>query len=329
MKLKYALVGVLAAGSLIATIWGRTVAEDDTKKSFSVSDGGTLKIEADRGSIEVRTGAGKSVEIEVIRKVERGSEADAKALLATHILTFNQDGENVLVKGELPGKWTSGWRSPNLNVKYVVSIPRNYNTDLKTSGGDITISDLNGEGHYRTSGGNIRVGRATGGILAKTSGGDITVAGCNKSIDVETSGGNIRADEVAGAVKAHTSGGDIHLTKIGGTTDAHTSGGNIQADQLMGTAQASTSGGDVKASFGKQPEGKCVFKTSGGNVELAITDEVSIDVDAHTSGGTVRSEFTTGDEGKHNRSSLKTKIKNGGPLVVLQTSGGDVRIRRI
>ncbi|MDB6037466.1 MAG: hypothetical protein JWM99_1307 [Verrucomicrobiales bacterium] len=329
MKIKYALVGILAGGAVIGNIWAGTVAEDDTKKTFSVSDGGTLKIEADRGSIEVKTGASQNVEIEVLRKVERGSEANAKELLAAHVLTFNQDGKNILVKGELPGKWTSGWRGPNLSVKYVVSVPRNYNADLKTAGGDIVIAELNGEGHYRTSGGNIKVGRGTGEISAKTSGGDITVAGCDKSIDLETSGGSIKAGEIAGDAKARTSGGDIHLTKVGGVTDAHTSGGNILADQLMGTAQASTSGGNVKASFSKQPEGKCVFKTSGGNVELALADSVSIDVDAHTSGGTVKTEFATGDESKHNRTSLKTKINNGGPLVVLQTSGGDVRIRKM
>jgi DUF4097 and DUF4098 domain-containing protein YvlB len=329
MKIKYALVGILAGGTLIANIWARTVAEDDTKKTFSVSDGGTLKIEADRGTIEVETSASQNVEIEVMRKVDRGSEADAKELLAAHVLTFNQDGKNILVKGDLPGKWKSGWRKPNLSVKYVVHVPRNYNADLKTAGGDIVIAELNGEGHYRTSGGNIKVGRGTGEISAKTSGGDITVTGCDKSIDVETSGGNIRAGEIAGDARARTSGGDIHLNKVGGVTDAHTSGGNILADQLMGTAQASTSGGNVKASFSKQPEGKCVFKTSGGNVELALADSVSIDVDAHTSGGTVKTEFATGGEGKHNRTSLKTKINNGGPLVVLQTSGGDVRIRKM
>ncbi|MGW7486748.1 DUF4097 family beta strand repeat-containing protein [Streptomyces sp. NPDC054786] len=123
------------------------------------------------------------------------------------------------------------------DVGYRVLLPRDASVDLRSSGGDITVHG------------------AAGGIAAETSGGNITVADSTaRTAKARTSGGNVdlalstAPDQVSG----RTSGGDvtIRLPKGSYAVDASTSGGNrkvsVPADE--GSAHkvtARSSGGDV------------------------------------------------------------------------------------
>ena len=55
--------------------------EDKLNKTFDVKPGGRLIVEADRGSIEVKSADADRVEIEVFRKVTREGEAKGQEIL--------------------------------------------------------------------------------------------------------------------------------------------------------------------------------------------------------------------------------------------------------
>jgi len=84
---------------------------------------------------------GGVVTIEVTR---RGNSEDVRA---DH-LTFDQSGSDVTVRsrGEHESSWFRWSRS--LNVHYEIKIPSRYNIDVKTSGGNITGSDIGGNATY-------------------------------------------------------------------------------------------------------------------------------------------------------------------------------------
>src|SRR5438309_6891934 len=71
--------------------------EANLEKSFSLSGAGKLSIEADRGSINVKTDGADKAEIRVWRKVKGGSKQKADELFKNHQVTFDQDGNNVSV----------------------------------------------------------------------------------------------------------------------------------------------------------------------------------------------------------------------------------------
>ncbi|MCK7626706.1 DUF4097 domain-containing protein [Streptomyces sp. RS10V-4] len=122
-------------------------------------------------------------------------------------------------------------------VAYRVLLPRDASVDLRTSGGNITVRG------------------ASGGITAQTSGGDITVEDTTaRTAKARTSGGNVEMtlgavpDEVSG----RTSGGDvtIHVPRSTYAVDAGTSGGSrkvsVPSDEDSAhKISARTSGGDV------------------------------------------------------------------------------------
>ncbi|MFC2165558.1 DUF4097 family beta strand repeat-containing protein [Acidobacteriota bacterium] len=302
----FALLVFLTIGSASGSI------DDTIQKSFSVDSGGTLEIDTERGSIEVRGISGNSVEIEVIRKVKTSDTQKAQKVLDNFKIEFKQSGKDVFVLGERGRKesiWDKIWN--RLNIKFIVSVPEIYNVKLKTSGGSISIEDIEGEVNIKTSGGSLVLNDIKGPVWGKTSGGSIKIG------------------EVEGQVDVNTSGGSIKIDRAQGTVDAHTSGGSITINEVMGTINADTSGGSIKAHISQQPESECRLTTSGGSVTVYLASDIAVNVDAGTSGGSVHTEFPVTIKGKINKRKLKAKINGGGPLLYLHTSGGSVYIKEM
>ena len=305
--------------------------EDKISKSYEVAPGGQLTVEVDRGSIEVKTTDRGSVEIEVIRKA-RGSEAKAAEVLKDHVVTTTQAGNKIEVRAEYRGPKSSGWfgGSPQLNVSYQISVPRKFEVNLKTAGGNIKVTELTGQTQVHSSGGNLALEKIQGPVSGHTSGGNISAVGCQGPVELKTSGGNLNLSEIEGDVTAKTTGGSILADKLTGKSVMKTSGGNIKVAGLKGSVEAKTSGGHITAELLGQPASVCSFDTSGGNITITLGEKAAVDVDARTSGGRVSSDLPVvavvqGEQKKHE---LRGKINGGGPLITARTSGGNVRLEK-
>ena len=305
----------LAALALTVTL----AAAEITTRSFDVGDGGRLTVDTDVGSIEVRAAGSGNLEVEVEATGSRADELE---------LDFSQSGDDVTVRGEFPrSRGLFSWGSSGVKVTFTITVPERYDVDLETSGGSISVSDLEGEVVAETSGGSLSFGNIRGPVKGDTSGGSISLEGSTGDVEIETSGGSISIGDVDGAVKAHTSGGSISIDRARGRVDADTSGGSIRVDEVMGTIKASTSGGRVTAYISEQPEGDCRLTTSGGDVIVYLADGIGVDLDAEASGGRVESDFeVTG--GRRSKNELSGAIHGGGPELYLRSSGGGVRIER-
>jgi DUF4097 and DUF4098 domain-containing protein YvlB len=320
--------GLLMAASTLAA----SDVEDKLTQSYRVEPGGKLAVEADRGSIEVKSADGDQVAIEVLRKVTRENRARAEEVLKNHEVKFAQDGDTIQVRAQLNSGWGGNWRDKgrNLQVRYLISIPKRFNVDLKTAGGSIQVADLTGHVRSQTSGGSLNFGEIEGPIFGRTSGGSISVAGCKGEVDIKTSGGSIHLGKVEGHTSAETSGGSLSIKHANGKTVVKTSGGNIDVAEVKGSLEAITSGGSITAVVTDQPSGDCRLETSGGSIKVSLSDKVAVDVDAKTSGGGVRTELPVAAvvHGEHKPNVLQGKINGGGPTLSLHTSGGGILLSK-
>lgn len=296
-------------------------ADDVIKRGFNVAPGGTLRLDADIGSVKVVTG-GTGVAVEIIREA-RGRKGDE--LLREHEIKFQQSGNDVIITSELEDRWDRWFR--NYEVQWNIRVPSRYNLDVRTSGGSIELADIGGTVDARTSGGSIKTGRLDGVAELKTSGGSIVVGGASANVVAHTSGGSITIGDTTGPVEARTSGGSIRLARIGGEIVARTSGGGIRIDDAMDTVDASTSGGSIHASLSRQPKGDSRLSTSGGGVTLEIANSIAVELDARSSGGGVHSDVPITVQGTQDNDTLRGQINGGGPKMVLRSSGGGIRVR--
>jgi len=308
-------LNILLTGLFILFMAGIVSGKSDNTitKSFRVEEGGKLNLNTDIGSVEVFGTKGSRVEVEVIQKLRTTSSRRASALLRRFELDFDHRGADVYITGDyrkegLGGLWNS--ISNRLQVKFIIHVPVEYDVDLRTAGGSISVEDLDGE------------------IVSKTSGGSLSFVDIEGPIYGRTSGGGIRIGDVIGDVDVHTSGGSIRASYIDGDVKADTSGGGITIEEVKGTLNAHTSGGSVKAYFAKQPKYDCKVTTSGGSITAYIDEDIGFFVDAHTSGGSIYNDFPVMISGRIDKKSLKADINGGGPELYLRTSGGSIHIRR-
>jgi DUF4097 and DUF4098 domain-containing protein YvlB len=184
----------------------------------------------------------------------------------------------------------NGWNKDGLSISFRITSPKEASTNLVTSGGNISLRNLNGKQDFTTSGGNLVVADLRGDINGRTSGGNINAERVFDNVDLTTSGGNVSAIASKGKLTLTTSGGNLQLEDLEGTINASTSGGTVNGDRLSGQIEASTSGGNVVL---QHISGSLKAGTSGGNVKVYM-DKVDQYVKLSNSGGGIDIDLPDG-----------------------------------
>jgi hypothetical protein len=295
--------------------------EEIIERKFDVKSGGTLHVETDRGSIEVTSSNKEEVEVRILVDL-KGS--DKEEFLEDFNVEFDKIGNNVKVEGILDSHWSRKWN--NIHIGYIILVPEEYNVELVTSGGGISVENIKGYSDVHTSGGSVNLSNVIGDIEGKTSGGSISVREVQGEVEVKTSGGGIEIDKIEGDIVAKTSGGSIRINNASGEVYAKTSGGGIDVNEISGSINASTSGGSVKASFVGQPKNDCSLKTSGGSVKIYMDQDVRVNIDASTSAGKITSDFEFTNVTRLKKDRVQGEINGGGIELYLKTSAGNIYI---
>jgi len=291
---------VLLALALVGAASVASAAEKSLVKSFTVAPNGVLTVDADGADISV---TGSDANTVSVRIEARGSQGELDELR----LSAEPSSNGIKVEALRPSqRGAFRWRSWHVETHIVVTAPRSYRVDAKTSGGDVQLENVSGPSRMRTSGGDVQARNVKGAFEGRTSGGEM------------------RIESMEGPVNAHTSGGDVYLSNIKGDVDADTSGGDVRLIRVDGKINAGTSGGNVRCELAGANRG-ITATTSGGNVWLSLPKDISGTVDAQSSGGQIDSDFpiTTSRFSEHR---LSGQINGGGNEIFVRTSGGSITL---
>jgi hypothetical protein len=302
---------LIAAGLLaFVPLFAHAKIERTVEKTFTVAPGGKLHLETQGGEIRVAPGADGVVKITARERIRADSDSEADEILKKLDLDFEQTGNDVSAiakyERESVGFHWGSW--PPVQVDFIVTVPASFATELSTSGGGITVGDLNAPVRARTSGGAIKLGKI------------------GAAVDAHTSGGSVTLDAAKGELKLSTSGGSITVGRVDGPANLSTSGGNIKIDSVVGELQAHTSGGGIRAGISGPLKGDCTLSTSGGSVKVNVDKSAAFRLDAATSGGSVDAGglTITLEKSNRSRSKLAGSVNGGGPLLKLRSSGGGI-----
>jgi len=294
-----AIIALLVLGILFTSA---TYAKDLKKlheKTFEVKKGEKLKISASIADLNIRTADKNEVEV----KVFGNSKAESRMKFS-----FEKTSYGVFVKAEKDGNWVSNLFGSNIDARIDVTVPKEFELELSTSGGDITIGNLNGK------------------VYAQTSGGDIEVSNANGNFNAYTSGGDIKVHKHTGYSKVETSGGDIIFKECTGDAICSTSGGDIDVETTDGKIDLSTSGGDIKFYYHGENRG-ISLDTSGGDIYAYLPGSIKADAALSTSGGSVTCKIKATNVTKESSSKFIGELNGGGQKMVAKTSGGDIVVK--
>ena len=135
-------------------------AETSRSKSFTAGKGGTLEVSTSVGDIKIVPWDKN----EACIQVEGLDDEELDRVKMT------QTGSVIHVE------YRSRWNNWSGRVQFTINVPSQFNLDLSTSGGDLTVDgELSGKIDGTTSGGSINLGTVHGGpVEMTTSGGDIS-----------------------------------------------------------------------------------------------------------------------------------------------------------
>ncbi len=296
--------------------------EQNLEKSFPATTGGKLVIQADMGTIQVKTDNSDQVQLTVLRKVKGGTKAQADELFADHEVTFSQEGNTVTVTAKRKTQKSWSWRSgrPNFEVRYLAHVPSKFDVDLRTAGGDVEVGALEGRASARTSSGTIKLDKITQEVEASNSGGDIFIAEAGGKLTAKTSSGSVNVQKAGGRAEISNSGGNIRLDEAGHDVVASTSSGSINLGAVKGNLKARNSGGDVAV---KTVQGSADVETSSGTIRLGAIG--GKELAARNSGGDIHVEKAGGEANVRTSSGSIDVVSAGGPITA-KNSGGDISV---
>ncbi len=277
----------------------------DFHYSYPLKSSGRLLVETFNGSVEVSGWDQETVDISGAKSGPTQEAADALKV------AIDNSPDSVSIRVTRPSD-----RRGNMGARFVIKIPRTAYVDrIITSNGSIRTQDGSGPARLRTSNGEIRV------------------QGLRGSVDAQTSNGPVELIDIDGDAKAHSSNGHIRTEGLRGGLEADTSNSSINArlEQVPAgrPVRLETTNGSVELSLPANFANDIRVSTSNSGVTLHMPYQVNAHVTARTTNSSISSDFEVRMRGEFSKNRLEGVIGNGGPLIDLSTSNGNIRLLKM
>jgi beta-lactamase regulating signal transducer with metallopeptidase domain/DUF4097 and DUF4098 domain-containing protein YvlB len=177
------------------------------------------------------------------------------------------------------------------NHRFEIRVPRRYDVEIKSAGGGLTISGVEGTFTGHTGGGALRIDHARGVATLGTGGGDVSVSDSELDGRVTTGGGTVTLSRVSGGLRGHSGSGPV--MRVG---DKESEKGDLTG--------VTVSGDRITMNEPRTGRGMLHIEKAGGSVDLARAPEGA---DVRTGGGQIR-------------------IGESARMVKASTGGGDITI---
>jgi DUF4097 and DUF4098 domain-containing protein YvlB len=257
---------------------------ENIQKEFKVQKEKLLKVNLKNGGSISVTGWNKE-KVMVYVEFGRSNSDDWET-------EFEESPEGIEIESYLKAKWKNQKSSP----KFTINVPLKFDLSLKTMGGGITISNVDGDISGKTMGGSLDLTQLKGTIDLKTMGGKIILSDSDIDGKVKTMGGRVLLENVIGdvsgssmggnviyknvkkrngqpsgkAVRISTMGGDINVSEAAEGADVHTMGGDIKIKSAGKFVQAKTMGGDITVDA---IDGRIKATTMGGAIDVTMVGD--------------------------------------------------------
>jgi hypothetical protein len=271
---------LLTAAIIFISFFGGNLFADEftlIERTFESSYYKNLDVKTHSGSLIVKTWDKMAVNV-----VLRGNNEAIKTV------DFTVDGKDGNITVTTSAKGEAGKEPLMLRVE--VTVPKFFNIDAKTSGGEIKINSLTG------------------------------------NVKLETSSGDININELTGESNLKNTGGSIKVNVFKGNLTAFTTGGDIKLEGSDGEVKAETSGGDIKLKYTSTNNLGMTLKTTGGDIKIILPETFKAMLDATATAGEIKTDFSVLVNKDFAGQTLNGIINGGGNIVKATSTGGKISI---
>jgi DUF4097 and DUF4098 domain-containing protein YvlB len=174
--------------------------------------------------------------------------------------------------------------------------------------GDIDISDVTGDVSLQGDFfGSTHLAHVNGAVHFDTTRTSFSLARLDEELTIDRD--SLNASEVLGPVILKTSSKNITLDRVQGSVDLTDSNGSVEVTNAA-------------------PLDTISIKNRNGSVDLGLPGGAGFVLNAQTRNGDMENDFSLSPEENGETKTLSGKILAGGPTVSINTSDGDVTVRR-
>ncbi|CAN5670662.1 hypothetical protein BH10ACI4_BH10ACI4_25390 [soil metagenome] len=212
--------------------------------------------------------------------------------------------------------------------------------------GDIEVSAIKGpvKARINNSGSSFSAHSIDGPLTIDGRGRDLTISDIAGPVSIGGDFfGSTHVEHIRGPVRFHSSRTDFQLANLSGeinisSSDISADGAqgpvslttrsrNINLERIAGDLHVTNSNGSVDLSSAP-PLGNVTVQNRHGSVNVTVPEKASFTVQAETSNGDIDNDFSLSSQENNSRRSLGGTVGKGGSLIRINTSEGDIGIKK-
>ena len=278
--------------------------------SFQTPSAVTLRVSLPKGKLRLIAEDRDTTSIEL---TPHAGDNEAEAAIAR--AEVSQDGDVITVVLPREDRWL-GWGRGG-QVEAVIRVPRQSRGDLRTESASVECEGALADVTARSGSGRLTLAEAVS-LDATTGSGAIQAGKLSGGADLRTGSGRISLDEAGGDVAVSSGSGAVHLGAIAGEIRATTASGEITVDKAGASTRLNSASGRIvvrQVSLGRLKAG-----TASGQVDVSVSEAVTVWLDVHTVSGRVESDLEATQAPQDGADYLHLAVR---------TVSGRVRLRRL
>ena len=304
----------VTCGVLLGGFWAGEAlgASGSFQQSLSIDEPFVLDVSTGSGTIKIRAGDSRQVEITghitVGRRSFLGIFKRSSEEMEEIVRQIESEPPISLADGRLRiGHIKDKSYGRNVSISYKIVVP--VDTEVKSHSGS----------------GSQSISGVAGPVEVGTGSGKITLTDIGGAVKASTGSGGIRADGIAGAFEAHTGSGNVRLTQVApGDVVVTTGSGSSELHGVVGALRVRAGSGRIVVDG--QQTGPWTFDTGSGSVRIKLPPDAAFDLDAETGSGGITIDHPVTVQGKISRKHLRGEVRGGGDLLRIDTGSGGIRI---
>jgi hypothetical protein len=333
--------------------------ESDQTLAQPFPSGATLLVNNPRGDVTISgTSDDNQIHISVHKEVYTRSDSEAETKAQHLSPSINLSGNNLTLN--VPA--IDGGRAD-----LTINLPATAATTITSNRGDVKVTALKAPVMITANHGDIELSAITGDITTRinNSGNDLSAHSVTGSLTVEghshdstisdLSGpltmrgeffGDAHFERIRGPIKFHTSRTDFQLGRLDGQIDISSSAAlstseavgpltltthsrNITLDRIAGDVSVTNRNGSVDVTSAP-PLSNVTVENRNGSVSVTVPEKSNFAYQFDATNGDIESDFSQIEiqSGGMQKKTLSGTVGNGGPLLRITTSQGDVAIKK-
>ena len=196
-------------------------------------------------------------------------------------------------------------------------------------GSQVTASNLGDSLKIISSHRRIEVNDVAGSLVLSSSYANAIVKRIKGNVDIESSSDRISLDEIDGYIKVVAQGTSVRANTVGGPVEIVTTLRDVVVNNFGKGCKITNERGDISLSTAVLGKEEIAAKNRNGDITLILPPDSAFQIDATTRNGRISSDFAGLEpvSGAGDFTTLKGKLKVGGPKITLETENQDIYVR--